>query len=107
MVTNKALESLSWGAFLVLIGFGWWAGEYYQVDTGSYVAFSVGLILIGLNLTRAGVGLRMSKFSLFIGMIAFAIGAAGILGYSLPLVPTIMILIGLFIIAEASHRLTR
>ncbi len=107
MVTNKALESLAWGAFLVLIGFGWWTGEYYQVDTGSYVAFGVGLILVGLNLTRAGVGTRMSKFSLFIGIIAFAIGAAGILGYSLPLVPTILILIGLFMIAEASQRLAK
>jgi len=71
------------------------------------MALGVGLILLGLNVARAGVGIRMSKFSFFIGMVAFAVGGAGILGYSLPLIPTIVILIGLFILAEAIQKLTR
>ena len=107
MVRNKALNGLAWGAFIILIGAGWLAGDYYQIDTGPYVAFGVGLILIGLNIARSGFGLRISNFSLFIGIIAFAIGGAGILGYSLPLIPTIVILIGLFIIAEAVQKLAK
>jgi len=71
------------------------------------MALGVGLILLGLNVARAGVGIRMSKFSLFIGIVAFAVGGAGILGYSLPLIPTIVILIGLFILAETMQKLTR
>lgn len=103
MVTSKALGGLAWGAFFLLVGAGWVAGDYYQIDTGPYVAFGVGLILIGLNVARAGTGIRVSKFSLFIGIVAFAIGGAGILGYSLEPLPTIVILIGLFIVAEAIH----
>ena len=107
MVRRRTLNRLAWGAFFVLIGAGWLAGEYFQVDTGSYMALGVGLILLGLNVARAGVGIRMSKFSLFIGTVAFAVGGAGILGYSLPLIPTIVILIGLFILAETMQKLTR
>ena len=107
MGTSKALGGLAWGAFFLLIGAGWVAGDYYQIDTGPYVAFGVGLIIIGLNVARAGAGIRVSKFSLFIGIVAFAIGGAGILGYSLELLPTIVILIGLFIIAEAIQKLTK
>ena len=51
-----------------------------------------------------GVGIKVSKFSLFIGLIAFALGGAGIIGYSLDLVPMIIILIGLFIIAEGLQK---
>jgi hypothetical protein len=98
---------LAWGAFIILIGAGWLAGDNYQIDTGPYVAFGVGLILIGLNIARSAFDLRISNFSLFIGIIAFAIGGAGILGYSLPLIPTIVIMIGLFITAEAVQKLPK
>lgn len=107
MGSNKALDGLAWGFFIILIGIGWWAGDYYQMDTGPYTAFGVGLILIGLNAARAGSGTKLSKFSLFVGLVAFAIGGAGILGYSLDLFITIVILIGLFIIGEALGKLAR
>ena len=85
MVNSKALDGLAWGLFIILIGVGWWTGEYYQMDTGPYIALGVGLILLGLNATRAGSGIKIGKFSLFIGLVALAIGGAGILGYSLNL----------------------
>lgn len=107
MVSNKVLDTLAWGFFIILVGFGWWAAGYYQIDTGPYTAFGVGLILIGLNLARAGSGIKISKFSLFVGVVAFAIGGAGVLGYSLDLFITIVILIGLFIIGEALGKLTK
>jgi len=105
MVSNKALGSLAWGLFIILIGVGWWAADYYQMDTGPYTALGVGLILIGLNVARAGTGIKVSKFSLFVGLVALAIGGAGILGYSLDLFITVVILIGLFIIGEALGKL--
>ncbi len=107
MISNKTLEVVAWGTFVILIGVGWWAGDYYQIETGPYIAFGVGMILIALNAIRARIGIRISKFSLFIGIIAFAIGAAGIVGYSLPLVPTIIILIGLFIVASALQNMAK
>lgn len=107
MTSNRAFESIAWGVFIILIGIGWWAGDYYQIDTGPYIALGVGLILIGLNAVRAGTRIKISKFSLFIGLVAFAMGGAGILGYSLPLIPTILILIGLFILAGAIEKLSK
>ena len=104
---SKALDGIAWGCFIVLIGAGWMAGQYYQMDTGPYVALGVGAILIGLNLVRTGMNVKVSKFSLFVGFVALAIGGAGILGYSLDLFITIIILIGLFIIGEAIAKLVK
>ncbi len=106
MVNNRALEGIAWGAFVILLGVGWWAGDY-DAETGPYLALGVGAILIGLNGVRASTGVRVSKFSLFIGLLALAIGGAGIMGYTLPLIPTIMVLVGLFIIASALQRMTK
>ncbi len=107
LVSNKALEGVAWGAFVMLIGVGWWVGDHYEVDSGPYIALGAGVILIVLNAARASAGIRVSKFSLFIGLIAFTIGGAGILGHSLPLIPTIMILIGLFIIASTLQKMAK
>lgn len=106
MVSNKVLERFAWGIFIISIGAGWFVEEYYRVELGRFLPFTVGLILIGLNIARASTGIRISKGSLGIGIVCFVIGGAGILGYSLPLVPTIVMLIGLFIIAEARQKLT-
>ena len=101
---NKTLNSLAWGTFIILLGFGWLLGEIYQIDMGSYISLGVGVILIMLNVARSSYGVRVSNFSLFIGLLALAMGGAGILGYSLPILPTLAILIGLFIIAQATIR---
>jgi len=107
MADNKTLDSLAWGLFIILIGVGWYVGAAYEMDTGAYIALGVGLILIGLNLARSQLGIKISKFSLFVGLVALAIGVAGILGYALDLFLTVIILIGLFIIGEALEKLLK
>ena len=107
MVDNRTLDSLSWGLFIILIGVGWYVGATYEMDTGAYIALGVGLILVGLNLTRNQIGIKISKLSLFVGLVALAIGVAGVLGYALDLVLTVIILIGLFIIAEAIEKMLK
>jgi uncharacterized membrane protein YccC len=106
MNRNVALTSLAWGLFFVLIGVSWVASDHYDVDVRPYIALEAGIILIGLNIARTGLGMRLSKFSLFIGIVAFAFGVA-LMGYNLPLPETIIVLIGLFIIAEAARSLTK
>ena len=106
-LNSKALDGLAWGLFIVLLGVGWYIEGAYGIETGPYIAFGVGLILIGLNTIRAMNNIKISKFSLFVGLVAFAIGGAGILGYTLDLFLTIIILIGLFIIGEALAKLTK
>jgi len=104
---SVALTSLAWGLFFILIGISWIAKNYYDIDTIPYVALGVGIILIGLNLARTGLGMHLSKFSLFIGIIALAFGGAALMGYGLPLLETIIVLIGLFIVAEAARSLIK
>ena len=105
--TNKYLDALAWGLFIVLIGVGWYVGAAYNMDTGLYIALGVGLILLCLNLARRQMGIKISKFSLFVGLVALAIGVAGIFGYALDLFLTVIILIGLFIIGEAVEKIVR
>jgi hypothetical protein len=85
----------------------WAASSYYAVDMIPYVTLGAGIILIGLNVARTSVGMTLSKFSLFIGIVAFAFGGAALIGYRLPLFETIIVLIGLFIIAEAARALRK
>ena len=79
-------------------------GQAYGVDTGTVIAIGVGLILIGLNIARKAVGARMGRFSLGIGILALVIGLARYAGLKVDILPLIIILIGLFILAEAIVR---
>jgi hypothetical protein len=103
-LTNKVLNAIAWGAFALILGAGWLFSIAYQTETGIYIALGVGAILIALNLARFGVGINISKFSLFIGMLALALSGSGILGYAMPLVPTVIVLVGLFVVAEAMQK---
>ncbi|MGB9854874.1 MAG: hypothetical protein ACPLRY_08765 [Candidatus Bathyarchaeales archaeon] len=107
MNKNVALTSLAWGLFFVWIGVSWVASEYYGISMAPYVALGAGLILIGLNIARTNLGIKLSKFSLFIGIIALAFSGTALMGYPLPFWQTIIILIGLFIIAEAASSLRK
>lgn len=100
----RALTTVAWGLFLILVGGAWMYGQAFGMDTGTIVAIGVGLILIGLNVARQLVGVRMGKFSLGIGILALLIGLARFAGTPIDIVPLILILIGLFIVAEAIVR---
>ncbi len=104
---NKIYDAVAWGAFIMLLGVGWITAVAYQVSTTVYIALGVGIILVALNLARHFSAIKVSKFSLFIGLIALALSGSGIVGYELPFIPTLIVLIGLFVVAEAVQRITR
>lgn len=104
VASGRTLTTAAWGLFFILVGGAWLYGEAYHIDTGTIIAIGVGLILIGLNLARAAVGVRMGKLSFAIGILALLIGLARYAGMSLPILPLIVILVGLFIVAEAIVR---
>lgn len=107
MVESQTLDSLGWGLFIVLIGIGWYIGSAYKIDTGSFIALGVGLILLGINLIRVKSNIKINRFAIFVSILALAIGGAGILGYSLDLLPTILIIVGLFVIEEALAKIMK
>ena len=102
--SNRALDAIAWGIFVVLLGVGWLTSAYYKVDTGIYVALGVGFILLALNSTRWTMKINVSKFSLFIGLLALALSGAGLVGFAMPFIPTVIVLVGLFIVAEAMQK---
>jgi hypothetical protein len=101
---NKVFDAIAWGVFIILLGAGWITSTYYQMDTGIYIALGAGLILIALNLARRTTGITISKFSLFIGILALSLSGAGIVGFAMPFIPTVIVLVGLFIVAEAMQK---
>jgi hypothetical protein len=86
------------------MGAVWICGESCPVDRGTTMAIGVGLILVGLNIARKASGVPMGKFSLGIGILALVIGLAQFAGMKVDMLPLIVILIGLFIVAEAIVR---
>ena len=102
--TARTLTTVAWGLFFILVGGAWFYGETYGVDMGAVIAIGVGLILVGLNMARNSIGVKMSRFSLGIGILALLLGLARYFGMKLDLLPLIIILIGLFILAEAIPR---
>ena len=69
-IDNKLLNGVAWGAFFVVLGIGWLASSAYTIDVGAFLAIGVGVILVAINLARLNMGVSLSKFSLFIGLIA-------------------------------------
>ncbi len=103
-VTNKVLDAIAWGTFAVLLGAGWITSEYYQIETGIYIALGAGIILIALNFARYETKISISKFSLFVGLLALALSGAGIAGFAMPFIPTVIVLVGLFVVSEAFQK---
>ena len=48
--------------------------------------------------------INVSKFSLFIGLLALALAGSGLAGFELPFIPTVIVLVGLFVVAEALQK---
>jgi hypothetical protein len=104
--TNKLLNGVAWGAFFIVLGTTWIASLAYTIDFAAYLAIGAGIILVAINVARVSMRTTLSKFSLFVGMMFLALGTTGIFGYSMPLIPTVMMLAGLFIIAEGLQKLS-
>jgi hypothetical protein len=103
-VTARTLTTVAWGLFFIVIGGAWFYTQITGMDVWTVVAIGVGLVLIGLNIAREEIGARIGRLSLGVGILALLIGFARYEGVRVDVVPLIIILIGLFIIAEAIVR---
>lgn len=65
---NKRLETMAWGAFLIMLGGFMFVSE--EIIRGGWWSIGVGLILLGLNGARYTNGLRMSGFTTFLGVVS-------------------------------------
>lgn len=95
-VLNKRLERIGWALFLIMI-----AGSALvpdeRIPKGTW-PIGVGLIMLGLNAARYLNGIKMSGFTIVLGILALGSGLGDFLGVDLPLFPILLILIGANII---------
>ena len=95
---NKRLEAIAWGLFLVMIGCLWLIPNE-QVPEGTWL-IGVGMIMLGLNIARYFKGIKMSGFTIFLGVLALIIGISDFFGLDLPVFPILIILWGLSVVLE-------
>jgi hypothetical protein len=97
---NKRLDEIGWALFLIMIG-GLWLLPAGKVPEGTWLV-GAGLIMLGVNGVRYSNGIKVSSFTVILGVLALAGGLADFLGVKLPLFPILLILIGASIILKPS-----
>ncbi len=96
---NERLEGIGWAILLITMGTIWLLPET-QVPSGTWL-IAAGVILLGLNAVRAANGIRMSGFSLGVGVLALLAGLGEHYNIKLPLFPIALILIGVCLLFGA------
>jgi hypothetical protein len=99
---NKRLEAVGWGLFFIMIG-GLWLVPGEVLPEGTWL-IGVGVIMLGLNLARYMNGIKMSWFTIVLGVLALAAGLGDYVGVELPLIPIVIVLVGLSIIVGVLTR---
>ncbi len=94
---NKRLEAIGWGLFLIMMGVIWLVPDE-QVPQGTWL-IGAGLIMLGVNGVRYLKGIKMSGFTIVLGILALAAGLGGLFGVK-PLIAILLILIGASIILK-------
>ena len=92
LALNKRIEAVGWGLFLIMIG-GIALIPDNQVPNGLWL-IGAGLIMIGVNVVRYLNQIKMSSFSLVLGIVALIAGLSDFAGVDLPMGPILLILIG-------------
>jgi len=99
---DKRLDALGWGLFLIMIGCLWLIPDEY-VPGGTWL-IGTGLIILVLMGVRYMYGIKISGFWLIFGILALAFGLSDFFGLNLPLLPILIIIIGVSIVVKHLHR---
>jgi len=89
---NKRLESIGWGLFLIMLGATGLVPR--EVVPQGVWSIGVGVILLGLNVARYSYGIRMSGFTVALGILALLTGIAELFGVDLPIFAILLIIVG-------------
>lgn len=75
---NKRMETIAWGCFLIMVGgFAFWPKN--QLPDGIW-SIGVGLIMLGLNAARYLNQIKMSGFTIVLGIISVIGGMVQLFG---------------------------
>ena len=95
---NKRLETVFWGLFLIMLG-GWALIPDETIPKGAW-SIGVGLLMLGLNLTRYLNNIRMSGFTTLLGTLSLVGGIAEFLGWKSLDGAFILIILGAYLILK-------
>lgn len=98
------LTRLSWGVFILALGIVWLYEATYGRPLRGVVFIVAGGILILLNVERYRERLPVRAFTLGVGLLLMALGAGDYAGFSVPLVPLLLTLVGIFLVGGALLR---
>ena len=99
---DKRLDALGWGLFLIMIGCLWLIPDEY-VPGGTWL-IGAGLIILGLMGIRYLYRIKISGFWLVLGILALVFGLSDFFGLGLPLLPILIIIIGVSIVIKHLHK---
>jgi hypothetical protein len=95
---NKRLETISWGCFLIMLG-GFMFVPKDRVPEGLW-SIGVGLIMLGLNVTRYFCKIRMSGFTTVLGILSIIGGAVQLFGFKNLEGAFLLIIIGAYLVLK-------
>ena len=106
---DKRYETFAWGVGFVSIGIL----SLIPGDQSGIGVLSIGLILIGLNLTRSLSKIPINTFTTILGLLAFLLGlvalfrrALNIPPFELDLFALLLIIIGIYFLIPARQELS-
>ena len=97
---GQRLDEIAMALVLIMTG-GLWLAPKAMFPEGTWLA-GLGLILLGLNAVRRILGIRVSGFDIVVGFIALVAGVGHIIGKELPLVPILLIVLGVGLVIRAA-----
>ena len=95
---NKRLETVGWGFFLIMAG-GFMLIPDTTVSKGFW-SIGIGLIFLGLNAARYMNGIRMSGFTIFLGILSLIGGIVQLLGWKSMDGAFFLIILGAYLIIK-------
>jgi hypothetical protein len=97
---GQRLDEIAMALVFIMTG-GLWLAPKAMFPEGSWLV-GAGLILLGLNAARRIRGVKTSGFGIIVGLVAFAAGIGRIIGQDLPVVPVLLIILGIGLVLRAA-----
>ena len=95
---NKRLENIGWGLFLIMLG-GFALVPDETIPKGLW-SIGVGIIMLGLNVTRYFYKIKMSGFTTVLGILALLGGIAELLGFTSMEGGLLLIILGAYLLLK-------
>lgn len=101
---NGTLTNIFWGLFLIWFGVvsAWLTGDFGRAINSPVFAMGTGLLLLGLNLGRSILRLKLSVLTMGLGLLLTVANAAVIIiGETIPFLPELLIIAGAALVVGA------